>query len=132
MKKETLRNGILNACQKIAPAWPLENSVAVNPYLGLSKMSFDEAAQILDARGGIQMYMPLEFYFEQIQKKEITRIDIEKALQKKRLNFSINDFLKIANKLKLKDRKAFKGVVISDLASQNSKTDYDEIKVEQV
>jgi GTPase involved in cell partitioning and DNA repair len=34
--KETLVETMRKACKKIAPLWPLENFVAVNPYLGLT------------------------------------------------------------------------------------------------
>ena len=36
MHTKTIGAQIDKACKRIAPSWPLENSVAVNPYLGLS------------------------------------------------------------------------------------------------
>lgn len=132
MNRSALKNSIEKVCKMIAPAWPLENSVAVNPYSGLSSMTFDDAAKLLDARGGIQMYMPLEFYFERMHKNEIVKSDIKKALSNKQLNFSIEDFLEIAQKLTSKKKKEFSGVIIGDLASKTGHLDYSEVMTEQV
>ena len=75
---ETLRE----ACKKIAPVWPLENFVAVNPYLGLADQKFITAAQTLANVGGIQMTLPTSFYRNKIQEGKITRNDLEAALSK--------------------------------------------------
>ncbi|MDX5338096.1 MAG: DUF2309 domain-containing protein [Cyclobacteriaceae bacterium] len=57
--------------QKISPLWPLKNFVAVNPFLGLSQMKFDEAAQYLSRVGGIRLTMPSEFYLNQVKAGQI-------------------------------------------------------------
>ena len=41
MQNQTLAINIEKACKKIAPVWPLKNSVAVNPYFGLMDTPFD-------------------------------------------------------------------------------------------
>lgn len=83
LKAEVLKTTLQKACKKIAPVWPLENFVAVNPYLGITDQTFDSAAQYLAAVGGIQMTLPTSFYVEKINAGEITREDIAEALFKK-------------------------------------------------
>ena len=82
MIKEKYSEDIEKAYSRIAPAWTLENSVAVNPYLGLSEKRFEEAAALLDHRGDIQLYMPLEFYLDQYKKGMIASEDLEYSLRK--------------------------------------------------
>ena len=37
------------ACARVAPVWPLQAFVAVNPYLGMADLSLPQAAQRLDS-----------------------------------------------------------------------------------
>ncbi len=68
------------ACQRIAPLWPLQNFVAVNPFVGLAERPFIEACELVRrvAPGGMQM--PLEFYAEKFSSGEIIDADLEAAL----------------------------------------------------
>lgn len=79
----TLKKAMDKACAKIAPLWPLENFVAVNPYLGLTEQRFDEIAQRLAQVGGIQSTMPLAFYRSAFENGYIQTRDIEEALKRK-------------------------------------------------
>ena len=81
--KELLEKEMRKAGKKIAPLWPLESFVAVNPYLGLVDQRFDSVAQTLAKVGGIQMTMPISFYIEKIEKGVITKNDLREALTKK-------------------------------------------------
>ena len=66
-------------CKRIAPLWPLQNFVAVNPFLGLSEKPFIDACDLIRkvAPGGMQM--PLDFYREKFQTGEITIPDLGAA-----------------------------------------------------
>lgn len=50
------------ACKRIPPLWPLQNFVAVNPFLGLTERTFPEAARLMNAVGHGPMLMPAEYY----------------------------------------------------------------------
>jgi uncharacterized protein len=113
-----------DVCKRIAPSWPLENSVAVNPYLGFSDVSFDRAAQLFQERGGIRLYMPISFYLEQINNKTILNIDIEKALLNKDEKIVVQDFL---DKLSLVDEFTFnknRFSIFSDFVFHKLNTDF--------
>lgn len=68
--------------KKIAPAWPLQNSVAVNPYMGLSNLTFHEAAKLLANLSDIETVMPYDFYINKIKSGEILLEDIQESLDR--------------------------------------------------
>jgi hypothetical protein len=83
------------ACKKIAPVWPLENFVAVNPYLGFSHQKFDTVAQNLASVGGIEMTLPSTFYQGKLRDGKIVREDVEAALIKKSFSTkNVDEFIK--------------------------------------
>lgn len=50
------------ACRAIAPTWPLDRFIAVNPYWGWKDQPFDGAAAQLGRLCGSPMFMPRAFY----------------------------------------------------------------------
>ncbi len=68
------------ACQRLAPLWPLQHFVAVNPFLGLTSRPFAEGCELLQrmAPGGMQM--PLNYYRGKFTSGVITDADLESAL----------------------------------------------------
>jgi len=50
------------ACARIAPAWPLDRSIAVNPFWGLRHLEFGQAAGRLATLGNVHMFMPADHY----------------------------------------------------------------------
>lgn len=77
---ETVVDALRRACQTIAPVWPLESFVAVNPYLGLTDRSFDEAAHTLAQTAGARATLPPSFYLAAIEAGRITEADLAAAL----------------------------------------------------
>ena len=67
------------ACQRIAPLWPLQNFVAVNPFVGLTDRPFIDSCDLVRrvAPGGMQM--PLPFYRAKFEAGEITEADLAAA-----------------------------------------------------
>lgn len=79
-QKVSLPDTLRQACKKIAPVWPLESFVAVNPYLGLIDQKFESTAQLLATVGGIQMTLPTSFYMDKIKEGKIIKEDLKAAL----------------------------------------------------
>ncbi|MFW6348110.1 MAG: putative inorganic carbon transporter subunit DabA, partial [Cyclonatronaceae bacterium] len=52
--QDTLTGALDRACKKIAPLWPLESFVAVNPYLGFTPHSFEQTAAYLSEVAGFE------------------------------------------------------------------------------
>ena len=68
------------AMSRIPPLWPLSRFVAVNPFVGLSKMEFSEAASLLGKTTGSILAMPPDFYRERYHANIIGMEDLEKSL----------------------------------------------------
>lgn len=91
--QESLLETLRGAAKKIAPVWPLENFVAVNPYLGFTNRKFEQVAQELAAAGGIQMTLPSSFYLDKIQKGVIDAEDLNAILEKRNASVDATDFI---------------------------------------
>src|SRR5690348_8332934 len=70
------------ACQRIAPLWPLAHFVAVNPFLGLTDRSFTEVAGLMAGTAGARMTMPRAFYREAVAHGRIGEQDLALALRR--------------------------------------------------
>ncbi|MCL7751393.1 DUF2309 domain-containing protein [Guyparkeria hydrothermalis] len=69
------------AGRKIAPLWPLDSFVAVNPYLGLIDQPFSEAAGYLGAIAGERTVMDHEWYAQRWRDGRLARTHIERAVE---------------------------------------------------
>ena len=74
-------DALRRACDKIAPAWPLENFVTVNPYLGLKDQSFEEAADTLAKTAGVRTTLSASYYLDAFEAGRITKDDLAAALE---------------------------------------------------
>ena len=60
--KSSVDLAVDSACRLIAPTWPLDRFIAVNPYWGWVDRPVEEAAGQLKQLGGSRMHMPQAFY----------------------------------------------------------------------
>ena len=74
------RRALELAAGKIAPLWPLEDFVAVNPYMGLAHLTVQEAAETIARAAGARITLPRAHYARALQLGKITAADIEAAL----------------------------------------------------
>ncbi len=75
-----LQHAIDSACGKIAPTWPLDRFIAVNPYWGWVDRPFDEVADHLGWLSGTTMFMPREFYTRAFREKRFELAHLRQAL----------------------------------------------------
>ncbi|MEO1767751.1 YbcC family protein [Thiobacter aerophilum] len=68
------------ACDRIAPLWPLNHFVAVNPFFGLRDLTFQEASDLLARLTGRGLYMPRAYFREQLANGRIAHEDIAAAI----------------------------------------------------
>ncbi len=78
------------ACGRIAPLWPLKHFVAVNPFYGLSDRTFQEASDTLARITGSNLYMPRDYYREQLASGRISREDLQQAIVRCGSNLDIS------------------------------------------
>ncbi len=64
----------------LPPLWPLEATVAVNPFLGQTGQSLSQVAALLGRIGGMRVTMPNAWYRARIADGRITDADLEAAL----------------------------------------------------
>ncbi|MEJ2792038.1 putative inorganic carbon transporter subunit DabA [Iodobacter sp. LRB] len=62
-----IHNAALQACERIAPAWPLDQSIAVNPWWKMRDQSMDKIAAKLQVLGGVNLLMPKSYYLSHWQ-----------------------------------------------------------------
>ncbi|PTB92885.1 DUF2309 domain-containing protein, partial [Marivirga lumbricoides] len=67
---------------RIAPLWSLDSFVAVNPYLGLADMKFQDAMLFLHKSSKVEATLPLSFYLNALHEGIISKQDIKEALSK--------------------------------------------------
>ncbi|MCA9224317.1 MAG: DUF2309 domain-containing protein [Planctomycetales bacterium] len=79
-KVDAVRAALLRAGQRLAPVWPLESFVAVNPYLGMTDMTFGEVAGRLAKVAGARTTMPIAYYLDLLAQRRITESDVAAAL----------------------------------------------------
>lgn len=70
------------ACERIAPLWPLKHFVAVNPFFGLRDLGFQDASDALARITGQGLYMPRDYYRDQLASGRIGRDDLKAAIER--------------------------------------------------
>lgn len=65
---------------KISPVWPLQDYVAVNPYAGFSAIEFLAARKYLRTLSDLELFMPVDYYRQQVSQGSLHRIDIATAV----------------------------------------------------
>lgn len=72
-----IQDVVQQVAEVIAPVWPLQDYVAVNPYAGLSTRSFMDARKFLQTFSDCETLMPLTHYAAQYQQGRFGLGDIE-------------------------------------------------------
>ena len=76
-----LRPLIDAACARIAPTWPLDQFIAVNPYWGHLERPITAAAAHLAALAGSPMLMPRSWFRDHWQAGRITKAQLSEAIE---------------------------------------------------
>lgn len=72
---------LVTATKKIAPSWPLDKLIAVNPLWSLIDKPFDTVAAELSAIAGIKAHLPIETYVAWFKQGRIDQASLTKAAQ---------------------------------------------------
>jgi uncharacterized protein YbcC (UPF0753/DUF2309 family)/NADH:ubiquinone oxidoreductase subunit 5 (subunit L)/multisubunit Na+/H+ antiporter MnhA subunit len=79
-----VKAAVSRATHAVAPVWPLETFVAVNPFHGLADRSVEHAATTVARTAGARMTMPRPFYVEAIASGRIHAAHVAEALAEAR------------------------------------------------
>ena len=86
----TLAQSIANACRRIAPTWPLDQFIAVNPYWGFYDQPIQRAAAQLLMLSGTSLTMPRSYYRECWQAGQLQRAHLQAAIDLSNASCSID------------------------------------------
>ncbi|MFT4841852.1 MAG: hypothetical protein ACJAYX_002858 [Planctomycetota bacterium] len=88
-----LNEDIEQACKRIAPTWPLDRMIAVNPYWGHLDQRIEAAAAQLAASSGAKLSMPRAWYREHWQAGRLRRNHLEAALDMAGNKLTVNELV---------------------------------------
>lgn len=80
---EQVKQAVEQACRTIAPTWPLDQMIAVNPYWGRIQHSFEEVAAQLERSGASPFYMNASYYLKRWERGDINGDALGRALAEK-------------------------------------------------
>lgn len=80
MNRIDLKALILRACDRIAPAWPLDRMIAVNPYWSHRDRSFNDTAAHLMTLSASPLAMPITYYKALWDAGKISAADLQQAI----------------------------------------------------
>lgn len=122
------------ACKKIAPVWPLESFVAVNPYLGLIDKRFENVAQELSYVNGIEMTLPESFYLQKLEEGHIHPEDLTAVLKKQSnaKNVDVEAFIEQVKASRREEEPVTRIATFADTASVYTSTDWNRFVVGRI
>ena len=90
--------GILNTvCGYIAPSWPLDQMIAVNPFWQMRSMPIEQVAARVGTLTNAKLQMPKAYYQEKYQQRSITDKHLQDAAQTLGVNISIEQLQESLN-----------------------------------
>ena len=81
------------ACSRIAPTWPLDQFIAVNPYWGWREQPIQAVAAQLETLSGSSLTMPRSWYFSQWRAGVFGRDDLRWAVDSCGADLSIDSIV---------------------------------------
>lgn len=81
LKHVKIERACSQACEAIAPAWPLDRAIAVNPYWSRIGMPIRQVAARMAVLGGIQVFPPRDQQLQAWREGRIGLADLSQALQ---------------------------------------------------
>jgi len=91
---DDVRLAIDAACARIAPAWPLDRAIAVNPYWGWVESPITDVAAEIGALAGAPFHMPRAWYREQWRAGELTEAHLRRGLDASGARCTYSDIVK--------------------------------------
>jgi uncharacterized protein YbcC (UPF0753/DUF2309 family) len=91
LSPERLSEAIGGACARIAPTWPLDRFIAVNPFWGLVGEPLAAVAEKLRALSGARLRMPRSWYQEARRDGRLTDAHLAAAIASSRSSLTLAD-----------------------------------------
>ena len=88
-----LEASIAQACQRIAPTWPLDQFIAVNPYWGFVEQPISQVASKLSQLSGSPMVMPRSFYKAEWDAGRLQRSHFQAAIDAAQADCTVDELV---------------------------------------
>lgn len=88
-----LQTCVTQACQRIAPTWPLDQFIAVNPYWGFVDQPIAHAARQLGHLSGTPLVMPRSFYRAHWQAGCLTQAHLQDAIDAAQADCKVDELI---------------------------------------
>ncbi len=88
----SLLQAVRQACQRIAPSWPLDKTIAVNPWWQLRQQPMPDVAASLAALGRVNCLMP-QAYYGALWQRQIKPEHLSYAAQELDVDASVSDLV---------------------------------------
>ena len=89
---DPLAQALQAACGRIAPSWPLDRFIAVNPWWGFVDESIQAASARLGHLCGAPLTMPVDWYLAQYANGQITDSGLREALNRRGMAIDADAF----------------------------------------
>ncbi len=126
-----------SAAARIAPVWPLDRFVAVNPYVGLADRTMAQAASTLQAVGDISTTMPIEWYLDRFDEGRISDDALAEVLADSATwaATGVDEFLACAHRCSKHEGRAADGMriaTVADIATRRTGRDWGRLRTDRV
>ena len=88
-----VHEAIESACKRIAPTWPIDEFIAVNPYWGFVGEEIQTAARRIESCSGSRMVMPRSYYRDQWRAGSFCAEDLNEALDRSSEDLTMSELL---------------------------------------
>ncbi|MDF1820331.1 MAG: DUF2309 domain-containing protein [Alcanivoracaceae bacterium] len=85
-------DALRDACARIAPSWPLDQLIAVNPFWEMRQRPFAEVAARMAALGQVQCLMDVDYY-RSLWLNPVQAHHLEQAVEELGLTLTVDDLL---------------------------------------
>lgn len=85
--REEIHAKALIACNRLAPIWSLDKSIAVNPWWEMRDLTMSEVAAKMQTLGGVNLLMPKQYY-KSLWQTQIEAHHLAFAIEQSELKFS--------------------------------------------
>jgi len=134
---DAVKTAVDRTTHAVAPVWPLETFVAVNPFHGLADHTVGEAAYTVARTAGARMTMPRRFYLDAIATGRIKEAHVAEALAEARAKGHGEfpaDVASLVDELGDGEQPALPTLVptVADVVSELTGTDWSQILTERI
>jgi len=132
---DSVEDSVRAACRRIAPLFPLESFVAVNPYLGMADRSFGEAAERLASAAGARSTMPASYYLDAVDQGRVNHDDLAVALagSESLATLDVAEFLTLVRSSLDDDQAAAVQVpTVARVATQHTGKDWTRLTIDRI